>query len=210
MAAAWQAGFAGLPAMGQGCRLSRAQPWRPPWTLEMRTAIPEKSLRRHLVLQCCPQWIVARLTSTLRKRHAQRSMSLLFQLAPWDRPGLASNTVSQARLTMRHVYLAYWGCFCGLRWNNSDLISTTKQMRGAKSLLSLDPHGWRFYKPVGLTTTVTAPGLLVVSSSAGEGEAAVVADVPPTLLKGPPLPPAPAVPPTSPPPPPPAPMRPCW
>ena len=71
-------------------------------------------------------------------------------------------------------------------------------MRVAKSLLSLNPHGWRFYKPVGLTTTVTAPGLLVVLSSAGEGEAAVVADVPPTLLKGPLLPPAPAVPPTSP------------
>ena len=76
-----QAGLAGLPAMGKGCRLSRAQRWRPPWTLEVWTASLEKSLRRHLVLQCCPQWIVARLTLTLQKRHVQRSVSLLIQLA---------------------------------------------------------------------------------------------------------------------------------
>ena len=82
MAAAWQAGLAGLPAMGKGCRLSRAQLWRPPWTLEVWTASLEKSLRRHLVLQCCPQWIVARLTVTLRKRNAQASLSLLSQFAP--------------------------------------------------------------------------------------------------------------------------------
>ena len=76
------------------------------------------------------------------------------------------------------------------------------------SQLFLGPCTQGVSRPEGLTATVTAPGVLDVSSSEGEGEAAVDADVPPTLLKGPLLPPAPAVPPTSPPPP--ARMRPCW
>ena len=61
--------------MGQGCRLSRAQQWRQPWTLEMWTLILKRSLSRRLVPQCCLQWIVVRLTVTLQKRQAQQNVS---------------------------------------------------------------------------------------------------------------------------------------
>lgn len=76
--------------MGKGCKLSRAQQWWQPWTLEMWTLILERSLSRHLVLHCCLQWFVVRLILTLQKRHAECSLSA-FQLAKWDRPGSASN-----------------------------------------------------------------------------------------------------------------------